>query len=90
MHAIDEAEWTWLRPHLQRDAVIVVSHGLHLRDVGRAIALDQKDQVEEWVAKGLMAKPTAAQIASWDERPAKRFLSMIVQPYVLVQERLDH
>ena len=37
---LDEAEWEWLIPHVQKDAVILVAENLDLLDVGEAIASD--------------------------------------------------
>ncbi|MFN9171986.1 MAG: DUF2288 family protein, partial [Dolichospermum sp.] len=35
---LDEAEWEWLIPHVQKDVVILVAENLDLLDVGEAIA----------------------------------------------------
>jgi hypothetical protein len=37
---LDEAELDWLKPHIQKDAVILVVPELDLLDVGVAIASD--------------------------------------------------
>ncbi|MGC1393000.1 MAG: DUF2288 family protein, partial [Coleofasciculaceae cyanobacterium] len=37
---IDEAELDWLKPHIQRDVVVVVNPQLDLLEVGVAIAND--------------------------------------------------
>jgi hypothetical protein len=85
---LDEAEWEWLITHVQRDAVILVPIELDLVDVGIAIASDNIPQVQQWIDEQLLAKPSAAQIGEWNGDRAKRFKSLIVQPYVLVQEKL--
>lgn len=90
LQSLDEAEWTWLKPHAQRDAVVLVHATLDMVDVAERIAIDDSRQVEAWVAKGLLTKPTAEQIRSWDEVPDRKFLSLVVQPYVLAQERHLH
>jgi len=46
---LDEAEWEWLVPHAQRDAIIVVASGLDLLDVGEAIASDNTQSVGVWI-----------------------------------------
>lgn len=84
---LDEAEWSWLKPHADRDAVILVAQSLDLISVGDAIALDAVQQVQEWVAQGLLAKPTIDQMSAWDLEPGRKFLSLVVQPYVLIQDR---
>ena len=85
--SIDEAEWSWLAPHLARDVVIVVTEGLDLVDVGLAIAQDDSVAVGRWITEQLVAKPTLEQVETWPQ--TKRFQALIVQPYVLVQELSD-
>ncbi|MDB9323831.1 MULTISPECIES: DUF2288 domain-containing protein [Cyanophyceae] len=83
---LDEAEWDWLIPHVQRDAVIVVAQILDLLDVGVAIASDQIPSVQQWIDEGLMAKPSETQLGNWNSDRTKRFQTLIIQPYVLIQE----
>ncbi len=84
---LDEAEWEWLIPHVQRDAVIVVPIELDLLDVGVAIASDNIPQVQHWIHEQLLAKPSVTQIGEWNGDRTKRFNTLIVQPYVLIQEK---
>ncbi|BAZ29425.1 hypothetical protein NIES4074_18710 [Cylindrospermum sp. NIES-4074] len=83
---LDEAEWEWLIPHVQRDAVIVVALELDLLDVGVAIASDNIPSVQQWIDQQLLSKPTVDQVGEWNGDRTKRFTTLIVQPYVLVQE----
>lgn len=83
---LDEAEWEWLIPHVQRDAVIVVALELDLLDVGVAIASDNIPSVQQWIDEQLLSKPTVDQVGEWNGDRTKRFSTLIVQPYVLVQE----
>jgi hypothetical protein len=83
---LDEAEWEWLIPHVQRDAVIVVAQDLDLLDVGVAIASDNISSVQQWIDQQLMAKPSTTQLGNWNSDRTKRFHTLILQPYVLVQE----
>jgi hypothetical protein len=83
---LDEAEWEWLIPHVQRDAVILVAPELGLLDVGEAIASDNIPSVQQWIEEQLITKPTIVQVGEWNGDPSKRFCTLIVQPYVLVQE----
>jgi hypothetical protein len=85
---LDEAEWEWLIPHSERDAVILVTGELNLLDVGVAIAGDQVSQVQQWIDDKLITKPSVAQIGEWNDYPQKRFSTLIVQPFVLVQEKV--
>jgi hypothetical protein len=83
---LDEAEWEWLIPHVQRDAVILVALELNLVDVGVAIASDNIPSVEQWIDQQLIVKPTIVQVGEWNGNRTKRFNTLIVQPYVLAQE----
>lgn len=84
--SIDQAEWDWLMPHAERDAVIIVASGLDLVEVGMAIANDQVASVQRWIDDRLIYKPSIEQKAVWDQDQTKRFTALIVQPYVLIQE----
>jgi hypothetical protein len=84
---LDEAEWEWIIPHVQRDAVILVPMELDLVNVGIAIASDDTPQVEQWIDQQLLAKPSVTQIGEWNGDRAKLFLTLIIQPYVLIQEK---
>ncbi|HEY9635662.1 MAG TPA: DUF2288 domain-containing protein [Coleofasciculaceae cyanobacterium] len=84
--SIDEAEFDWLKPHIQRDVVVVVHQQLELLDVGVAIARDDVISVQHWISEQLLHKPSPEQLADWNNDQTKRFQALIVQPYVLVQE----
>jgi hypothetical protein len=84
---IDVADWGMLRAHLERGGIVVVDPLLDLADVGVGVASDDVKTVERWIAGGLLGKPTAEQIQSWDAEQEKKFLCLIVSPYVLVQEQ---
>ncbi len=84
---LDEAEWEWLIPHVQRDAVILVAVELDLLDVGVAIASDNTLKVQTWIDEALITKPSTVQVGEWNIQHTKRFNTLIIQPYVLVQEK---
>ncbi|MEB3290652.1 MAG: DUF2288 domain-containing protein [Leptolyngbya sp.] len=83
---VGPAEWRWLSPHADRGAVVLVDALLNLPEVGLAIATDDVATVNRWMAEALIARPTPTQLATWGQNQGKRFLSLIVQPFVLVQE----
>jgi hypothetical protein len=87
---LDEAEWEWLIPHIKRDAVILVSVDLDLLDAGEAIASDNIPTVERWINEALFTKPSTDQLSEWNGDLTKRFKTLIVQPYVLVQEKAQN
>ncbi|HEY9700347.1 MAG TPA: DUF2288 domain-containing protein [Trichocoleus sp.] len=84
---VDEAEWEWLIPHAKRDALILVSQALSLVDVGAAIANDDVSAVQQWIGTQQIYKPSPEQLATWGQDQTHRFNALIVQPYVLVQDR---
>ena len=83
---LDEAQWEWLIPHVKRDSVLIVAKELNLVDVGIAIASDNLLPVQHWVSEQLIQKPSETQLSDWNSDPKKRFNTLIVQPYVLIQE----
>ncbi len=87
--SLDEAELEWLKPHIQRDRVVVVHPELDLLDVGVAIARDDVLSVQHWISEQLIQKPSPNQVADWNSDQTKRFQALIVQPYVLVQESVE-
>lgn len=84
---IEEVEWHWLRPHLDRGALIVVDPTLELADAAASISADDTVRVGAWITAGQLAKPTLEQITAWDADPVRAFRMLIIQPYVLIQER---
>jgi hypothetical protein len=83
---IETVEWHWLKPHLERDALIVVSAGMELAATAGAIAADDTASVGAWIAEGRLTKPSAEQVEAWNAEPAKLFQMLILQPFVLVQD----
>jgi hypothetical protein len=84
---LDEAEWEWLIPHAKRDAVLVVDTQLDLLDVGVAIANDNTASVEDWINRQLLTKPSLVKLGEWNNDRSKWFKTLIIQPYVLIQEK---
>jgi hypothetical protein len=86
--AVDEAEWSWLRAHLQRGGLVLVDDSIDLAEAGLKVACDDADTIQRWVNSGMMGKPAQSQIQHWDEEKQKKFSMLIVSPYVLIQERM--
>ncbi|HEY9827598.1 MAG TPA: DUF2288 domain-containing protein [Stenomitos sp.] len=80
-----EVPWSDIKPHSQRDAVIVVHEALDMLDVAEAIAQDNVAQVQVWIAEQLVQKPTAEQLSGWNADPTQTFSTLILQPYVLIR-----
>jgi hypothetical protein len=85
--SLDEATWEWLIPHYDRGVIITVDPSLNLVDVGMAIAQDQTQPVQHWLAEQLLNKPSPAQCETWAAQVGLQFVALIVQPYVLIQEK---
>jgi hypothetical protein len=86
---IGPAEWRWLSPHAERGAVVLVDNDLDLAEVGVAIATDNVSTVNHWMAEALIAKPSPSQIQTWEQMVGKQFQSLIVQPFVLIQDSIS-
>ncbi len=87
----DLAEVTWreLKIHLQRDAIIVFSAEIDLIEAAVAVADDDKNRVESWLAAGQLGKPTDQQLKDWEDGADMLFRMLIVQPFILIQEIVD-
>jgi len=83
---IDETRWQWLKPLLEGGALITIAAALDLAAVGESIAADDSMTISAWIAAEKVGKPTAEQITVWDNDPEKKFLMLIISPYVLIQE----
>lgn len=85
--SVDEAEWGWLRAHLERGGLIVVAPELDIVEAGVRIAADDAAAVQAWINAGKLAKPSREQVAAWDGDRGRKFMTLIVSPYVLIQEK---
>jgi hypothetical protein len=82
-------EFSDLRAHLTRGAVIVVDRSLDLLEVGEAVARDDKARVAAWIDAGLIGKPSLETIERWSKMAGAAWISLVVQPFVLLHEGLD-
>jgi hypothetical protein len=83
---LDEAELEWLKPHIQKDVVILVVPDLDLLDVGVAIASDNTQSIQHWIGEQLLVKPSPEILNRWNANPHQKFQAIIIQPYILVKE----
>ena len=83
---VADISWKDLQPHAKRDAVIVVKSELDLPEVAVAIAEDNTALVQGWIGDRSIFKPTSEQLTNWNSTPQKQFTTLIVQPFVIVQE----
>lgn len=86
--AIDVTSWSELEVHEKRSALILVDSSLDLADVALKVALDDVESIKAWMSQNLLLRPTEEQLASFRENSLqKQFLFLIVQPYVLAQNK---
>ena len=78
--------WQDLLPHAKRDAIIVVAESLNLLDVAIAIAEDNTVSVQQWINNKSISKPSSEQLTDWNQEMQKQFVTVIVQPFVIIQE----
>jgi hypothetical protein len=83
--AIGPVAWGDLRKHLARDVIIIVAPETPLLDAALAVAENNQDQVGSWIKDGVLTKPNALQIEHWERNFDFPFLSVVVQPFILVQ-----
>lgn len=86
--AIDEAEWSSLRAHLERGGLILVDDSLDLAETALKVASDNIEIIQNLVETGMIGKPSEAKIRSWEDDKLKKFAMLIVSPYVLFQEKV--
>lgn len=84
---VGPVEWHWLKPHISRDVVVIVDPQLDILDVGVALANDNVQAVQRWIGEQLIVKPTPEQLQTWNNEEPVSFQTLIVQPYVLIQDR---
>lgn len=82
-------EYSDLRAHLERDAVFLVSPELDLVDCGVSVANDEVSVVREWLRDQKLRKPSQAERDAWPEDSTRRWIAIVVQPFVLVQPAPD-
>ena len=82
---IAKISWQEIIPHAKRDAVVVINQKLDLLDVAEAIALDNTLMVNNWITKNLITKPSMIQLNDWNNSPETKFVTAIVQPFVIIQ-----
>ncbi len=85
-HDLAEVSWRELRIHLQRDALILVAAELDLVTAAVAVAKDDTAQVQQWIATGLLGKPSAEQLQDWERESSRPFRMLIVKPFILIQD----
>lgn len=81
---IQQIEWEQLKPHHEREALVMISQELPIVDVALAFAEDDTQKVKKWMSQNLVYKPNPSDMARHPSK--KHFKFIIVQPFVLIQE----
>ena len=83
--SIGQVTWNDLRKHLVRDVLIIVDSSLGLLDAALKVAENDQTQVATWIQDGMLTKPNAQQLEHWEKNLSLPFLSVVVQPFILIQ-----
>jgi hypothetical protein len=75
-----------LKAHIDRDAVFVARRDLDLVECGVAVAMDDLERVQPRLDARQLRKPSQQERSSWAAAPERRWLAVVVQPFVLVQD----
>lgn len=84
--SIDNAQWEWLKPHLQRGTLLLIAFNLDLAEVAYRISQDDTEYIRKLMNGNFIKRPSDEHIEKWDKTPEREFRFIIVQPYVLMQE----
>jgi hypothetical protein len=84
-----ETNWEPLAPHFARGAIYLADQDLILEEVGEAMAHDDVSMIKKWLDHGLLYPPTQEQVSKFTQSSEMLFSMLIIEPYVLIQERLN-
>jgi hypothetical protein len=75
-----------LVPHFARGALLLVDPALDLLDAAVAIARDDRERVEAWLAARTLSRASDDDARALVSQPTLRFQFVIVQPWVVAQK----
>ncbi|GIZ11303.1 hypothetical protein NCCP436_07190 [Pseudomonas sp. NCCP-436] len=78
--------WQELQPFFARGALLWVDGQADLIAVAQAVASDDRDQVAEWMAQGVLGRLEDGRAEDLLQRDPQLW-AVVVAPWVLVQER---
>ena len=79
-----DVDWSYLKPHYKSGAMIYVDPELSLTEVAEAFTNDDKAQVQAWLKKADLVKPSHLH-EDWWEHDQTRFTAVVITPFVLAQ-----
>lgn len=83
---IEEADWSMLEKHYERDAVFIVKENLPLIDVAVAVAQDKVQFIKIWLDNNEIHRPSKEDVEKFEKDKFKKMCQfIIVQPYVLIR-----
>ena len=85
-NTLDEATWDILALPAVDGRVVMVLKPLALIEVGMALVNDSTQQVSHWLSEGLIYKPKHDEISRRSKLEGQKYMAVIVDPFVLVQE----
>jgi hypothetical protein len=80
--------WPELLPFFAKGMAIYVSHKMDLVNVAYELSMDNKTQLEKWMADGLVANVSDEQASAWHESNVIVW-AVVIKPWVLVQPIVD-
>jgi len=82
-------EWSELVRYFAKGMVVVIGAELDLITVAERFAADDQTQVATWIEQGKITRAQDDDARRWNEKNAE-FWSVVVAPWVLVQEKSNH
>ncbi len=84
---VEQADWSMLKPHFERDAIWVIEDSLNLFETAVAIATDDVNKIQEWKDTKKIRELMPEEIAEWDNSPFKKIVNFVIlTPFVIVQK----
>jgi hypothetical protein len=86
-NTLDEATWDILALPAVDGRVVMVLEPLVLVEVGMALVNNSTQKVSHWLSEGLIYKPENDEISRRSKLEGQKYMAVIVDPFVLVQEQ---
>jgi len=82
-------EWSELARYFAKGMVVAISHELDLIEVAERFAADDQIQVASWIEQKKITRAQDDDARRWHAQNTE-FWSVVVAPWVLVQEKSSH
>jgi hypothetical protein len=84
---VEQADWSMLKPHFERDAIWLIEDSLNLFETAVAIATDDVNKIKKWKDTKKIRELFPEEIAEWDNGPFKKIVNFIIlTPFVIIQK----